>query len=126
MPHRKNFPLITQGEARDLVESGKDYEFRYDLVELGQNGRPQYICIYRYDGKDNVLISERATSQGVVPRRLSLFPGLFNFHTRFRQGTDITLHNDLTITTDGVRGHINLDFDKDPDQDDSKDDGKAK
>lgn len=113
MPHRKHFPLITQGEVRHLDESGKNYEFRYDLVELGHNGRPQYIAIYHYDGEDRVLISEKATSRGVVPRRLSLHPGLLNFNSRYRNGTDITIHSDFTITVDGVRGHINLEFDDD-------------
>jgi len=112
MPHRKNFPLITQGEVRDLEESGKDYEFRYDLVELGHNGRPQYVCIYRYDGQDKVLISDKATSRGVTPRKLSLHPGLLNFNSRYRNGHDIIIHNDFTITIDGVRGKINLEFDE--------------
>lgn len=104
MAIEKHHVLITLAGIRDLDETGADFEFRYDLAELGSNGRPLYNCIYRFDDEDHILISDRATAQGVVARRLSLWPGLFRFNQRHRAGADIVLHDDLTISVDGVRG----------------------
>lgn len=108
MPIRRNQALITIDGVRDLLNGGRKFEIRYDLVERNDAGRPVYNCIYIFDGHEHVLISTRTTPTGIKERKLAIYPGLLNHHVEFGGGRDLVFHPDWTISVNGVRGRNDL------------------
>lgn len=100
IPIERYQSLITESGVRQLRESGTDFRCRYDLVKFGSHGKPIYICIILVAEEERVLISERATSSGVKAREFAIWPGLFNFHLEHGDGTALTFHDDLTISSE--------------------------
>ena len=103
MPTKRKYQLITIKAIKALMETGADFQCRYDLIELA-NGKPRYQCIYITGDKESILIADRVSENGVEPRLFSLWPGLLKHHFEFGDGTDLTIDRNYIITTGGLRG----------------------
>ncbi len=100
MPIERHQALVTVEAVRQW--RAKDVEFfcRYDLVEFNANGAPVYNCVYIVGGEEKILVPEKARRDGTVQeRKLTFFPGLFNLHQKFGDGTQLLVQDDYTLYT---------------------------
>jgi hypothetical protein len=105
---KRHHVLITVEGVRERMVKNQTFTCRYDLVGFANDGRPRYICVYLFEGKEHILISSKVTAAGIKPKILAVWPGLFKHHFEFGDGTKICFSSDYTITTGKTQGGIEL------------------
>lgn len=100
MPIERHQTLVTVEAVRQWRSKGTEFFCRYDLVEFNANGAPVYNCVYLVGGEEKILVPEKARSDGTIQeRKLTFFPGLFNLHRKFGDGTQLLVQDDYTLVT---------------------------
>lgn len=105
MPIKRSYSLITIEGVKELISAGEEFRCRYDLVGSAKDGRPVYNCIYiKDDGSESILISSRATSAGVEPRKFQIWSGLFSHHFEYGDGSELAFNKEFLVRTGDIQG----------------------
>ena len=105
MPIKKSYSLITIEGVKELIQAGKYFRCRYDLVGYTSDGCPIYNCVYvSKDGRETVLIAMRASVDGVEARKFKLWPGLVRHHFEFGDGTELSIQEGMLVRTGELQG----------------------
>lgn len=86
--------LITLDFVKELQAKNLEFKVRYNFVEFARDGKPQYECAYVVDGKERLLVRHKISSNGAEPRTFNWWPGLYNHHRKFGDGSKLLIDFD--------------------------------
>jgi hypothetical protein len=94
----RHYTLVTLDGVRSLFKRRVLFKCRYEFVGFAPDGMAKYTCIYVHENEEAILVLSKLGEKGPAAREFKLWPGLFNHHSEFGDGSVICVHHDWKIT----------------------------